>query len=106
MPSKTKWIIGGWEVKMYSDNEVNTGYFVEIKFKEKEIDQDLRKNNINTYLDSVVNDITNMKYSLEEIAMRKGIRKVLGSKIKRKKKLVDVKKPPIMINFLLPFLIK
>jgi len=34
--SKTKWIISGWEVKMYSNNEINTGYFVELKFKEKE----------------------------------------------------------------------
>ena len=34
--SKTKWIIGSWEVKMYTENEINTGYFVDINFKEKE----------------------------------------------------------------------
>ena len=34
--SKTKWIIAGWEVKMYTNNEISTGYFVEINFKEKE----------------------------------------------------------------------
>jgi hypothetical protein len=34
--SKTKWITGGWEVKMYTENEVTTGYFVELKFKDKQ----------------------------------------------------------------------
>jgi len=34
--SKTKWIIAGWEVKMHRNNEISTGYFAELKFKEKE----------------------------------------------------------------------
>lgn len=33
--SKTKWIVGGWQVKMHSNKEISTGYFAELKFKEK-----------------------------------------------------------------------
>lgn len=33
--NKTKWIIMGWEVHIYSDEEIQTGYFVEISFTEK-----------------------------------------------------------------------
>lgn len=32
---KTKWIIGGWEVKMYSNNDIRTGYSVKLNFKDK-----------------------------------------------------------------------
>lgn len=33
--SKTKWIIMGWEVHVYSEEEIQTGYFVEISYMEK-----------------------------------------------------------------------
>lgn len=33
--SKTKWIIEGWQVKIYNNNEIQTGYVVEMNYREK-----------------------------------------------------------------------
>lgn len=33
--NKTKWIISGWEVQIYSNDEIQTGYSIVINFKDK-----------------------------------------------------------------------